>query len=537
MGRRTTGPVLGQVDLSSRPGGRRGGGRAARHALRQDSGPAQAVRPGMEGGAFKPLSQQDIERIHAAALDILADIGIGDPTQELIDIAVPQGCTLNEHGRLSFPAPLIEDILAKARREYVVYGRGARSPSYDVSTGGQRVHFCTAGSAVTTFDYASRSYRPSTLVDIYDIVRLIDRLDNIHLVGQPVIATDIEDLFEHDLGILYAQMSATEKPLSMSFADRSHIAPAIELFDLVLGGEGRFVERPFCVFGGCPIVSPLRFGEDNLDILIETSKLGLVSDIAVAPQAGATAPAPLAGTLVQLAAETLACLAVVNLVQPGCPMTFAMWPLVSDLRTGAFSGGSGEEAILAAAAVQIGSHYDLPTSVGASMSDSKIPDAQAGYEKGITTALAAHAGCNRVCEAAGMLGSLMGCAFEQLVIDNDIIGMVLRTVRGIEVSDETLSVEAIKQVALDPGHYLGHPQTLELMESEYLYPEIGDRSPQGAWQEEGSRDMLARAHDKVIEVLSSHYPTYIDTKVDATIRERFPIRLPAEAMGPGSGRW
>ena len=144
-------------------------------------------------------------------------------------------------------------------------------------------------------------------------------------------------------------------------------------------------------------------------------------------------------------------------------MTFAMWPLVSDLRTGSFSGGSGEEAVLAAAAVQIGKFYDLPNSVGASMSDSKIPDAQAGYEKGVTTALAAHAGCNRVCEAAGMLGSLMGCAFEKLVIDNDMLGMVLRTVRGIEVTDETLSLDAIKEVALDPGHYLGHPQTLALM--------------------------------------------------------------------------
>jgi trimethylamine--corrinoid protein Co-methyltransferase len=540
MAKEITGPLIGQSDIgqqASQRAGRRGGGRAARVAMRQTSKSDQAVWPGMPGGAFQPLSEPDIRRIHEAALDILETTGIGDPTEELTDIALAKGCSLNEHGRLCFPRSLIEDVIAEACREYVVYARGSRSPDYDVRAGGKRVHFCTAGSAVTIFDYATRKYRPSTLVDVYDLVRLIDRLDNVHLVGQPVIATDMADVFEHDLGILYAQMSATEKPLSMSFADRSHIAPAIEMFDLVLGGEGRFLERPFCVFGGCPIVSPLRFGEDNLSIMIETSKLGLVSDIAVAPQAGATAPASLAGTLVQLAAETLSCLAVVNLVMPGCPMTFAMWPLVSDLRTGAFSGGSGEEAVLAAAAVQIGKFYDLPNSVGASMSDSKIPDAQAGYEKGVTTALAAHAGCNRVCEAAGMLGSLMGCAFESLVIDNDLIGMVLRTVRGIEVNDETLSVEAIKQVALDPGHYLGHPQTLELMESEYLYPEVGDRTPPGAWEQQGSKDMLEQAHAKAVEVLSSHYPSHIDPKTDAAIRERFPIRLSRDAMQAASGRW
>ncbi len=540
MAKEITGPLIGQSDVGQQArqrAGRRGGGRAARVAMRQTSKADQVVWPGMPGGAYQPLSETDIRRIRESALDILETTGIGDPTDELTDIVLAKGCSLNEHGRLCFPRSLIEDVIAGACREYVVYARGARSPDYDIRAGGKRVHFCTAGSAVTIFDYATRKYRPSTLVDVYDLVRLIDRLDNVHLVGQPVIATDMADPFEHDIGILYAQISATEKPLSMSFADRSHILRAIEFFDMVLGGEGRFFERPFCVFGGCPIVSPLRFGEDNLSIMIETSKLGLVSDIAVAPQAGATAPAPLAGTLVQLAAEALSCLAVVNMVKPGCPMTFAMWPLVSDLRTGAFSGGSGEEAVLAAAAVQIGKFYDLPNSVGASMSDSKIPDAQAGYEKGVTTALAAHAGCNRVCEAAGMLGSLMGCAFESLVIDNDLIGMVLRTVRGIEVNDETLSVEAIKQVALDPGHYLGHPQTLALMESEYLYPEVGDRTAPGAWEHEGSKDMLERAHGKVVEVLSSHYPRYIDGKTDETIRERFPIRLPREAIQPDCGRW
>ncbi|MEM7226855.1 MAG: trimethylamine methyltransferase family protein [Pseudomonadota bacterium] len=537
MARDTSGPVIGNVEMGGRPGGRRGGGRAARVALRQESKAGRVVWPGVEGGAFSPLSQGDMQRIHEAALDLLETLGIGDPTQELLDLTLDKGCTLNEHGRLCFPRSLVEDIVAKACREYVVHARGSRAPDYDIRAGGKRVHFCTAGSAVTTYQYDTKDYRPSTLVDVYDFVRLIDQLDNIHLVGQPIIATDIDDLFEHDIGVLYAQICATEKPLSMSFAHRDHIKRGIEMFDMVLGGEGEFLKKPFVVFGGCPIVSPLRFGEDNLEILIETSQLGLVSDIAVAPQAGATAPAPLAGTLVQLAAETLACLCVVNLIKPGCPMTFAMWPLVSDLRTGAFSGGSGEEAILAAAAVQIGRFYDLPNSVGASMSDSKIPDAQAGYEKGVTTTLAAHAGCNRVCESAGMLGSLMGCAFEQLVIDNDLLGMVLRTVRGIEVNDQTLSLDAIKQVALDPGHYLGHPQTLELMESEYLYPDVGDRTAQGAWVQEGSKDMLERAHQRAVEILSTNYPTHMNPATDAKIRDRFPIRLPVEAMSAASGRW
>src|SRR5690606_13530693 len=129
---------------------------------------------------------------------------------------------------------------------------------------------------------------------------------------------------------------------------------------------------------------------------------------------------PLAGLLAQTVAETLACLAIVNLITPGCPMTFAAWPFITDLRTGAFTGGGGEQALVAAAAIQLGNFYDLPTSTGCGMTDAKVPDAQYGAEKTLSFALAAHAGANRLCEFGGMVGSLMGCSFESMVIDNEI---------------------------------------------------------------------------------------------------------------------
>ncbi|MEE9596981.1 MAG: trimethylamine methyltransferase family protein, partial [Acidiferrobacterales bacterium] len=478
---------------------------------------------------------RDLERIHQSALEVLNAVGIAGATPEVTALATEKGCSINEHGRLSFPPTLIENIIAAAAREYVVYSRSTAHS--DLHVGGNRVHYSTSGEAVTIFEADKRHYRPSTLVDLYDACRLVDRLEYIHQFGQTVVPTDIEDLYEHDINVAYALVSGTQKPFEMTFNSYKHIKPALELFDLVLGGEGRFAERPFCTFGGCPIVSPLRFAEENLNVLVETSRLGLVNDIAIAPQAGATAPVSLAGTLVQVTAEALACLAVVNMIRPGCPMTFAMWPFVSDLRTGAFSGGSGEEAVLAAAAVQIGTFYDLPNSVGASMTDSKIPDAQAGYEKGVSAVLAGLAGCNRVLESAGMLGSLMGCSFEALVIDNEMLGMVQRTLRGIEVTDETLGVEVIKEVTLGVGHYLGHSQTLAYMETEYLYPELADRQPHATWEEAGATDMLERARHKVTELLSSHYPAHMGQRTDDIIRERFPIRLSRGDMQPGNDRW
>jgi trimethylamine--corrinoid protein Co-methyltransferase len=218
-------------------------------------------------------------------------------------------------------------------------------------------------------------------------------------------------------------------------------------------------------------------------------------------------------------------------------MTFAAWPFITDLRTGSFSGGSGEQALLAAAAVQMGNFYDLPNSVGAGMTDSKIPDAQAGFEKGLSLALAALGGCNRICEAGGMMGSLMGCSFESLVIDNEALGMVLRTVRGIEVTDETLSLDVIKEYVVDPGHFLGCGQTLEFMESEYLYPTLMDRTSAGAWENEGSKDAFQRSRETSRAILDTHYPNYLGATVDRAIRDRFPIRIESADMSVSGGRW
>ncbi len=523
-----------QQETKQRTGGRRAGGRAARHALRA-AGPKQpAVGPGMIGGAYRPLSERDIARIHERALDVLETIGMAGAFPEFRDIALAKGCRMNEHDRLCFPRALIEDIIAGAARNFVLFGR---DPKHDMTISESRVHFGTAGMAVMVYDSERNGYRPSTLIDLYDFARLADRLDNLHFFARTVVATDIEDLFEFDMNAAYACMAGTQKHIASGFNLPEHVAHGIEMFDAVLGGEGRFRKRPFCLAMTCAIVPPLCYGEDNATVAMAAARAGMPVNMIVAAQAGATAPAALAGTLVQTVAETLAGLALTNLTVPGHPTIFSNWPFVSDLRSGSFSGGGGEEAVLNAASAQIANFYDLPSGVAAGMADSKAPDNQAGYEKGTTTALAGLAGANLVFESAGMLASLLGCSFEAMAIDNDMLGAVQRAVRGIEVSEETLSFEVIEQAVLGPGHYLGTAQTLSLMESEYLYPEIGDRTSLGSWEQNGAFDAAARARVHVRELLSTHYPRYIDAKVDEAIRRRLPIRLPREAMEPGCGRW
>ncbi|MDH3519879.1 MAG: trimethylamine methyltransferase family protein [Myxococcales bacterium] len=520
-----------------RPARRRGEGSARdrRRAQRAAASAASAVGPGLKGGSFRPLSERDMQRIHATALDVLEQIGMGSPTQSILDACLPKGAVLSESGRLCFPRGLMEDVIDGACKEFTFHGT---NPARDVQVGGDRVYFRTAGEAVNIFDYATRDTRPSTLVDLYDTARLADRLDNLHCFCQTVVATEHSgDAFVHDINALYAQLAGTQKPCAVSTATADHIDHFIALLDIFLGGEGEFLKRPCFNFGGCPVVSPLRFGSENAEVLVKCARLGISYDIAVASQAGATAPAALAGALVQTFAETLATLAVMNLIRPGIPFLMGAWPFISDLRTGSFTGGSGEQALVASAMGQLCNFYGLPSSVSASMTDSKLPDAQAGYEKGLTAGLAALAGCNYIGESAGMLGSLMACSFEAMVIDNDMLGNILRAVRGIEVTDETLSFQSIKDSVEGVGHFLDHPQTLALMESEYQYPQVADRSTYADWRDRGKLDAYALAHERAALILADHYPVYIDPAVDAAIRERFPIVLKPEDMRPGNGRW
>jgi trimethylamine--corrinoid protein Co-methyltransferase len=132
---------------------------------------------------------------------------------------------------------------------------------------------------------------------------------------------------------------------------------------------------------------------------------------------------------------------------------------------------------------------------------------------------------------------LLGCCFEAMAIDSEMIGFVLRILRGIEVNDETLSVELIEEVVKGPGHFLGSEQTLGLMDSEYIYPELGDRLQSSLWEELGSKDIWERAKANVQQILSTHYPSHIDPAVDAKIRDTFNIVLDPDAMKPGNDRW
>ncbi|MBX2856888.1 MAG: trimethylamine methyltransferase family protein [Rhodobacteraceae bacterium] len=504
---------------------------------RRPAPPKPTVNPapaGLEGGAYRPLSEAQIERIVAAGYEVLERTGVEILPSPCRDRLAAAGCRVEpDRNRVYFPPKLIEDTLKFAPSEVLLADRheGADQGSMDLKLGGRRVYLGTGGTAVKIMDLDG-SVRETRLSDNYHIGRLCDALEHVHFYMRPAMARDLENA-AIDINQFYACLSATRKHVMANCYEPQNVAKLRALGEMLAGGPAAFDARPLVSCSNCWTVSPLRFAIETVEILDELVAHNIPTALSSAPQAGATSPAALAGTLVQIVAEQLSGFTYVNLLRPGFPALFGCVPAQADLRSGAFTGGSAEFALLHAACAQIAQHLKLPIYNSSGIADSKLGDAQAGFEKGLTTTAAALAGSNYVHHSAGFLESLLTVAYEQFVIDNDINGAAMRLVRGIEVTDETLSLDVIEDVARGPNHFLGHPQTLALMQSEYLYPALFDRRPRDDWQAAGGLSLRYAAKERAREILESHWPDAIAPDLDAEIRQRFDIRLPREEMCAG----
>jgi trimethylamine--corrinoid protein Co-methyltransferase len=506
---------------------RRSGGRSARRAVR--SAPLEQskrpIRPGMSGGTYSPLSDSDVEKIHEAALQALETIGLADAPPSGVEILTKAGAILGDDGRIRFPRALVEDALAKANRSVTLFSRDGQT---DLDLSGTRVHYGTAGAAVQMVDVDARSYRECTVQDLHDAARICDRLDNIHFVQRPMVCRDISDNLEMDLNTIYACSSGSTKHLGTSFTDPAYVPQALEMLHMIAGGEDKWRERPFVSNSNCFVVPPMKFATESCQVMEACIRGGMPVLLLSAGMAGATAPSTIAGAITQAVAECLAGLVYVNAIAPGHPAIFGTWPFGLDLRTGAMTVGSGEQALLSAGCAQMHRFYDLPGGAAAGASDSKLPDMQAGWEQMCSNVMAGLSGLNMVYEAAGMHASLLGFCFESLVLSDDLIGQAMRCVRGIEVNDETLALDQMAQVCIGgPGHYLGTKQTLGRMQADHVYPTLGDRTSPKEWAEIGKPDLIKKATARKQEILGEGSKARFDPVLDAALRKRFKIHLPS----------
>ncbi|WP_299923419.1 trimethylamine methyltransferase family protein [uncultured Pelagimonas sp.] len=506
--------------MTAPPPKTRRAGRKARLQARAAPPKVNPAAPGQIGGAYTPLSATEMQAIFQTALRLLAELGMGEVPDRLAQDLLKAGAQDLGNGRIGLPETMVQEAISTSAKEFTLFGR---DPARDIHVGGDRVYFGTGGAAVTTLDLDTGRYRPSTLQDLHNFTRLQDTLDNVAWFTRCCIATDVPDMFDLDVNTAYALLRNTTKPVATAFTVAEHVDPIVRMFDIAAGGEGGFAKRPFCKAHISPVISPMRFGEDAVEVVYKCIEHNIPMSCITAAQAGATAPATLAGFLAQSLAETLASLVMVNVIAPGFPMVFSNWPLVIDLRSGAFAGGGGETTVLNAASAQLSNWLGLPSGVACSMTDAKAIDAQYGVEKGMTSLAAALAGGNLIYESSGMTASLLGASFEAFILDDDMHAMTYRALRGVEVSEDTLGYETICASVLGEGHFLGADATYQAMERDYHYPKLADRDQPKTWEDGGAKDAWTRAKTRARTILENHHPNYLSPQQDKDIRAAFNI--------------
>ncbi|MFZ0548651.1 MAG: trimethylamine methyltransferase family protein, partial [Candidatus Promineifilaceae bacterium] len=345
-----------------------------RRRRRQESGPPKAkvnpFPPGLEGGRYRPLSDADVQRIHDAALQVLVQTGVEVVESECREIFEKAGARVDKaQDRVFLSKELVEAALAQANKDVVLYSQDGRT---DLHLRGKRVHLGTGGAAVQVLDPETGQARDSRLRDLYDIGRLVETLDNIHFYLRPVVARDVSN-DDIDINTFYACLAATNKHVMGGCYYPQKVAEFKKVGTIIAGGEEQFLQRPFLSLNLGYMVSPLKFAPETVETLTAAVRAGLPVALVSAPLAGATAPASLVGTLVQVIAEELAGLTYVQLLRPGHPALMGGMPLLADLRTGNMIGGSAELALMNAASAQITQFYGLPVYNSCGITESKVP--------------------------------------------------------------------------------------------------------------------------------------------------------------------
>jgi trimethylamine--corrinoid protein Co-methyltransferase len=476
----------------------------------------RAPEKGLVGGQYKPLTDEEVEQVHEASLEVLERTGVHVEESEALELFREAGARVEEN-RVRLPRSLIEDAIDKAPSTVVLAGR---EPEHDLILEDARVHIGTGGAALQVLDLDTGEIRKAVLEDVIDMARIVDALDNIHFFLIPIYPTDLpEDRVE--INKYYASLANTTKHVQAGVYTLRGIRDVVVMCEEIAGSPEALRARPIVSFITSWMVSPLKFATDVTTLLIETCRQEIPVVLSAAPMAGSTSPVTLAGTLVQLNAEQLSGLTLTQLVNPGTPVIMGPIPATADMRSGKYLGGSVELGISNAAITQLAHLYQVPIYNSAGMTDSKLPDIQAGIEKAQSAIQVALAGTNFIHHAAGMLEDMSTIAYEQFVIDNDMLGMAMRAVRGIDVNDDSLAVDVIDRVG-PGGHYLADEHTLRYMRTEHYYPsDVLDRQGRDEWEADGAPDAWFRAKEAARRILATHEPKPLDPEVDAWIRERF----------------
>ena len=450
---------------------------------------------------FKILSEWEVKKLHLAALEILNTIGLKVDSEKVRKMLEEAGAKVNhETMMVCFPSNLVDESIKKAPQR-VIYG--ARNPKYDLVLEPGGDIFCRALTGPEGYiDLETGKYRLAKMSDAKDWARLVDGLENIDYFGLPY-ASDI-DPDTRDLRMMSVALENSEKHSLFQPYNGEHMELMVELALAVVGSREELKKRPiFNILTS--ITSPLHVLEYASDIIITAGKHGIPVELNSMAIAGGTAPVTVAGLTLLSHTEVLAGIAIAQIANPGAPMVYRPLPMVMDMSSGVALEATVENAMIAAAQAQlVRETYNIPTNVMGQVSDTFTSDGQSMIERVFNALLPALAGANIV-SGAGGLEHVYTLDPVQLVIDDEIVGMTKRILRGFEINDSTLGLDALARVG-PGGNFLSDEHTLKYFKTEYYRPHIFNRGARAIWQSKGEKDLNENARERAKAILREHKP-------------------------------
>lgn len=460
---------------------------------------------------YELLDEEGIELLHATSLRILSEIGIAIHDNECLGILKKHGAKVEGEVVCLDPA-LVEEHVAKAPDKFVQL---ARNPENNLIIGGNHVCFAPVygPSHVSDLD---RGRRAGTLKDFQNFVKLAYMNPYIHHSGGTILEPTDERVGTRHLDMLFSHIKYSDKAFMGSVISAENATDSLAMAEILFGTQEN-CQTPV-LLALLNISSPRRMDELMLGVLkvyARASQALLFTPFALS---GTTMPVSIAGTVAQLNAEILAGIVLAQMIQPGTPVIYGTLPAITDLRTGTPVSGAPESQLSLYLSAQLARRYNLPFRSGGALSNSKIPDAQAGYESLMTMLPAMMAGTNFILHSAGWLDNGLVASYEKFVLDCELLGMFHKYLQGIDLSEEAFAMEAIRSV--EPGgHHLGTKHTLRHYRTAFYRAELFDYNPAEKWMADGALDSYQRANAIYKQRLKDYQPPKLDASIEEALKD------------------
>jgi len=457
------------------------------------------IRKGLPGGSYKPLTEESVSKIHQTAMRVIEEVGFAINSETALDMFRSAGAMVDaEKQRVRLPEKKVLELISEAPSKVTLCGQDKK---HDVHLGGTRVYTGTGGTALFVYEPDTGEKRQATLDDLKQIARLVDHLDNIHLFLLPTYPNGLP-LEQVDVNRFFAGLDNTSKHIMGGVYTPEGVKQVIKMAEMVAGSPEALRERPIISMITC-VISPLIMDGHYGDLIVEIAKTGIPVVCPAEPLCGATSPVTLAGNLVIQTVDSLMGVMLAQIANPGTPVVFGSVASNTDFRDLKYLGGSVEMGLLNAGGAQMAQFYQLPYYATGGMTDSKLIDAQCGYESAITGLLCALAGANFIHDAAGLMEFALTVCYEKYVIDNEILGMVMRAVEGIKVDDDNLAFDLIQEIG-PGGNFVTAKHTRRRMRSEHYQPLLSDRDNREEWEAAGGKAIWEKAAEVVRQILADH---------------------------------